>query len=207
MAGSRIVLAIVLLFLPGVFVVPGVVQPSAHTDVEAHDVVDRDTLQAFIKRAKAEVEENVSNYDGVYGFADMTFRPMGEWNDGPIYIFILETDGEIHFHGASMVREGTNLYDRVDSNGVQYTKELIEAAAMGGGFVEYLFDNPDVEGDEEEGSPKVGYAEELTFGDDKLVIGSGFYPATNTPVAPPLAWLILAALLAGAGFLRRRGLR
>ena len=77
---------------------------------------------------------------------------------------------------------------------------------MGGGFVEYHFDNPDVEGDEEEGSLKVGYALELTFEDDdrKLVIGSGFYPASDVPVAPPLAYLILAALLAGAGFLRRR---
>lgn len=184
--------------------IPGVVQPAAHTDTEAHDVMDKESLQAFVERAEAEVEENVSDTAGVYDFADMEFRPMGKWRDGPIYIFILTTDGEIHFHGASMAREGTNLYDRVDSNGVQFTKDLIDEAAMGGGFVEYLFDNPDVEGDEEDGSPKVGYAKELNFDDGKFVIGSGFYPATTTPFAPPLAYLILAALLAGTGYLRRR---
>ena len=206
MARCRSAFVLVLLFLPALVAVPGVVQPSAHTDVEAHDVMDKDSLQAFVKRAKAEVEEHVSDNDGVYDFADMTFRPMGEWHDGPIYIFILTTEGDIHFHGARMDREGTNLYSEVDSNGVQFTKDLIDAAAMGGDFVEYLFDNPDVMGDEDEGSPKVGYAEELTFeGEDtEYVIGSGFYPATDVPVAPPLAYLILAALLAGAGYLRRR---
>ena len=204
MARCRIAFVLVLLLLPALMAIPGVVQPSAHTDTEAHDVMDKESLQAFVERAEAEVEENVSDTEGVYDFADMEFRPMGEWHDGPIYIFILTTDGEIHFHGASMAREGTNLYDRVDSNGVQFTKDLIDEAAMGGGFVEYLFDNPDVAGDEEDGSPKVGYAKELNFDDGKFVIGSGFYPATDTPFAPPLAYLILAALLAGAGYLRRR---
>ena len=129
---------------------------------------------------------------------------MGEWHDGPMYICLIATDGIVHFHGANMSLEETSLWDSEDLNGVKYTQELIAAAEMGGGFVEYLFDNPDVEGDEQDGSPKVGYAELLTFGENSLMIGSGFYPATNTPVAPPLAWLILAALLAGAGFLRRR---
>ena len=203
MASHRIVLVLLLLLLPALIAIPSVVQPVVHAS-HAADVVDRATLREFVQRARAEVEANVSSHDDVYDFADMTFRPMGEWRDGPIYIFILTTEGEIHFHGASMAREGTDLYDVVDSNGVQFTKDLIDRAAEGGGFVEYLFDNPDVEGDEEEGSPKVGYAEELNFNDGTLVIGSGFYPATSTPFAPPLAYLILAALLAGAGLVRRR---
>lgn len=201
---NRIVLLLVLLLLPALVAIPGVMQPSAHTDVEAHDVVDRDSLQAFIKRARAEVEENVSDYDDLYDFADMRFRPMGEWHDGPIYIFIIATDGVVLFHGANMSLEETSLWDHEDLNGVKYTQELIAAAEMGGGFVQYLFDNPDVMGDEEDGSPKVGYAELLTFGDKTLMIGSGFYPMSDVPVAPPLAYVILAALLAGAGFLRRR---
>lgn len=204
MARCRIAFVLVLLFLPALVAVPGVVQPSAHTDVEAHDVMDRDSLEAFVGQAKAEVEANVSDYDDLYDFADMEFRPIGEWREGPIYIFIIATDGVVLFHGANMSLEETSLWDHEDLNGVKYTQELIKAAEMGGGFVEYLFDNPDVMGDEEDGSPKVGYAELLTYGDKTLMIGSGFYPATNTPFAPPLAYLILAALLAGAGFLRRR---
>ena len=201
---NRIVLVLVLLFLPALIAVPGVVQPSAQMDVVARDVVDRESLRSFIKRARAEVEDNVSDYEDLYDFADMRFRPMGEWHDGPIYIFIIATDGVVLFHGANMSLEDTSLWDSEDLNGVKYTQELIAAAEGGGDFVEYLFDNPDVAGDEEDGSPKVGYAELLTYGDKSLMIGSGFYPATNTPVAPPLAWLILAALLAGAGYLRRR---
>ena len=204
MARCRLAFVLVLLFLPALVAVPGVVQPSAHTDVEAHDVMDRDSLEAFVGQAKAEVEANVSDYDDLYDFADMEFRPIGEWREGPIYIFIIATDGVVLFHGANMSLEETSLWDHEDLNGIKYTQELIKAAEMGGGFVEYLFDNPDVMGDEEDGSPKVGYAELLTFGDKSLMIGSGFYPATNTPFAPPLAYLILAALLAGAGYLRRR---
>ena len=204
MASRRIVLVLVLVFLPTLIAIPGVVQPSAQMEVVARDVVDRDSLQAFVERAEAEVEENVNDTDGVYAFADMEFRPMGEWNDGPIYIFIFTTEGVIHFHGASMDREGTDLYDSPDKNGVYYARDLIAEAAMGGGFVEYHFDNPDVEGDEEEGSLKVGYAKELNLDDGKFVIGSGFYPATPAPFAPPLAYLLLAALLSGVGYLRLR---
>ena len=166
--------------------------------------MDRESLKMFVERAKAEVEEHVSSADGVYGFADMEFRPRGEWHEGPIYLFILRGNGFNHFHAANMALEGQDLSDNEDLNGVKYTQELLSAARMGGDFVEYYFDNPDVMGDEEEGSLKVGYTLLLDYDDQELIIGSGIYPATPTPVAPPLAYLILAALLAGGGYLRRR---
>ena len=43
-------------------------------------------------------------------------------------------------------------------------QELLSAAAEGGGYVEYLWDDPAVAGDEETGSPKVGYAVPYTAG-------------------------------------------
>ena len=60
MIGGRIVLVLVLVFLPGFIAVPGVVQPAAQMVVTAGDVMDRDSLQKFVQRARAEVEENVS---------------------------------------------------------------------------------------------------------------------------------------------------
>ena len=51
-----------------------------------------------------------------------------------------------------------NLYDLKDSNGVKIMQEILAAAAEGGGYVEYLWDDPAVAGDEETGSHKVGYA-------------------------------------------------
>ena len=137
-------------------------------------------------------------------FFDRTFRPEGEWKMGSIYLFVLDADGVIRFHGASMAREGENHYNRPDRSGSYYVRELIRAAEAGGGYVEYYFDNPAVTGDEEEGSLKVGYARLLTFGGEKRIIGSGYYPATSTPIAPPLALLALAALLAGGAFRRLR---
>ena len=88
--------------------------------------------------------------------------------------------------------EGVSLWDRADRNGVLYAQALIRAAEAGGGFVEYVFDNPDVMGDEEAGSPK------------DLVIGSGFYPAMPTPFAPPIGYVVLTLLLTGDGWLRLR---
>ena len=126
----------------------------------------------------------VTNSPNAYAFFDRMFRPAGEWHMGSIYIFVANTQGVMRFHAANQSLEGRNLYDNKDRNGVCYVRELIAAAEAGGGFVEYLFDNPDVQGDEEEGSPKVSYAVALDLAGEKLLLGSGYYPALPTPVAP-----------------------
>lgn len=63
---------------------------------------------------------------------------------------------------------GQDLSDTSDRNGVFYVRELAEAAAAGGGFVEYVFEKPG------EGlQPKVSYAE-LIPGTD-FWVGTGVY--------------------------------
>ena len=37
-------------------------------------------------------------------------------------------------------------------------KEIIAAGAAGGGYIEYHYDDPAIDGDEDIGSPKIGYA-------------------------------------------------
>ena len=177
---------------------------AAQMDGTAADVVDRDSLMQFVQRAKTAVDQAASDAAGAYDFADMAFRPQGDWNQGSIYIFILKTNGVAFFHGASIDLEGVSFWDRADRNGVLYAQALIRVAEAGGGFVEYVFDNPDVMGDEEAGSPKVSYAALLTFEDEIFVIGSGFYPAMPTPFAPPIGYVVLTLLLTGAGWLRLR---
>ncbi len=63
-------------------------------------------------------------------------------------------------------------------HGVPYLRELLAAGEAGGGFVEYMFDNPAIEGDEEIGSLKVAYATGFTLPgrDQVFVVASGFYP-------------------------------
>ena len=154
--------------------------------------------RSFVERAEDYVEEQrLRTPRGVYAFADMEFRPMGEWNDGPIYIFILTTDGEIHFHGASMAREGTEPVQRSpDNNGVQFTKRSHRRRrpwAAGSSITCSTIRTSRVT--RKTARPRWATPKELNFDDGKFVIGSGFYPATDVPVAPPLAYLILAALL------------
>lgn len=149
---------------------------SPDDPVTADRVVDRETLRAFVDRAATTVEEAVSSPAQAYPFANATFRPEGEWRSGSIYLFVLALDGLGLFHATNPSLEGTSLWDLEDLNGVKMVQALIAEANQGGGFVDYLWDNPAVTGDEEEGSPKVGYATLATVAGDDIVIASGFYP-------------------------------
>ena len=144
--------------------------------VRAEEVVDRETLRQFVQEAVKDAESQVAIAEEAYAFFDATFRPEGAWRYGPIYLFVSEMDGTSFFHAVRPDLEGENLWDLEDADGVRITRELITAAAFGGGYVAYRWDNPEVEGDEDGGSPKLGYAELLTLGDRQLVIGSGIYP-------------------------------
>lgn len=146
-------------------------------EITAGDVVDRATLEAFVLRAKGVVESFTSLAEALASFG--TFRAEGEWNKGPIYLYVFTVEGVGIFHGEDQSLEGQNLIDLEDSNGVKILQELISVAADGGGFVEYLWDNPVVDGDEENGSLKVGYAAPLNVFGQELIIGSGFYPAPD----------------------------
>ena len=154
--------------------------------MKAADVVDRETLKAFVHAAVAYADQATTLPE--YLAILQEFRVEGRWKHGSIYIFIGVPDGTIIFHGANPDLEGVNMWDLEDANGVKYTQDLIAAAAEGGGFVEYLFDNPAVEGDEETGSPKVGYAFPYSaFGQD-VVVGSGFYPESASTAVRARSW-------------------
>ena len=173
---------------------------TAWAQVTAGDVVDRPTLKAFVERAAALTEARVEKARHSYEFFEATFRPPGEWRRGSIYIFVITTEGIIFFNGAARERERRSQIHQ------QSVRDLIAAAEKGGGFVEYLFDNPEVEGDEDETSPKVAYAQMLDLeGRPRMLIGSGIYPATATPVAGPVGIVVLAVLLVGGAYRRRAG--
>ena len=77
--------------------------------------------------------------------------------------------------------EGRQFEDvgRGGVNGVRYLRELSAAGEAGGGYVEYVFDNPAVHGDEETGSPKIAYATgfRMPNRDQVLVVASVLHPA------------------------------
>lgn len=153
----------------------------AQDDIAAEDVVDRETVKAFVLRAKTVVEGFTSLAEALGSFD--TFRAEGEWRKGSIYLYVYAFNGLCMFHGADPSLEGQNRLDIEDVNGVKIIQALLAAAAAGGGYVEYFRDNPAIAGDEEVGSPKVGYAAPLNVLGQELMIGSGFYPAGEAPTA------------------------
>ncbi len=164
---------------------PGVYKAFADEHlVVAADVVDRETLKNFVLGARSRLEsvQDEGELDAVL----TDFRTSEEWKQGSIYIFITGYDGTSFFHGAIPEREGTNNIDQEDSNGVKITQENIAAAKAGGGFVEYLWDNPAIEGADE--SPKVSYVAPIEILGATYYIGAGLYLKPEETNVAPSSW-------------------
>ena len=156
-------------------------------EISAMDVRDRETLKAFVQGAGDWAVRALPTLGFDLQKLEAIFRLEGEgghWKSGSTYIFTMTPDGRVIFHGAREDQEGTINIDLEDRNGFRFVEALIGAAIdeEASGYVEYYWDDPGVEGDEELGSAKVGYAETVTLPDDfaifpgaTIVVGSGFY--------------------------------
>ena len=152
-------------------------------EVSAMDVRDRETLKAFVQGAGDWAIEALPALDFDLPRLETIFKlEGGHWKSGSTYVFLMTLDGNVLFHGARPDQENLIQVELVDRNGLPFIKELLEKAISGGGYVDYYWDDPGVEGDEELGSAKVGYARTFTvpedypsFGGAKVVAGSGFY--------------------------------
>ena len=153
---------------------PSILHPP---EVTAADVVDRETLRAFVQGTKDSYTNALEQFgvDELLQHQDIFRVEGGPWRQGSIYFFMFTTEGHVIFHGADRARELRDATDWEDINGIKVTQELIKLARAGGGFLEYYFDDPAVTGDEDTGSPKVSYAELITFQGREYVVGAGFY--------------------------------
>ena len=149
----------------------------------ASEVVDRTSLKAFVQAAAEAFHEALLNGDdNQIAQVKSAFKVEGgDWKTGSIYVFVLNGEGSVLLHGGDLSQEGRNLSDLRDINRVKFIRALLDAAAAGGGYVEYSWDDPSVEGDEVTGSPKVSYAlgvcspgSEATF-----VVSAGIYKKTQ----------------------------
>lgn len=87
------------------------------------------------------------------------------------YMYLYDIHGQCIAHGEQRDKEGENLLDLKDSDGVRFIEELLKAAKQGGGFVRYKWatrEQPDTSG-----KPKIGFAQMLRG--DTWWFGSGVY--------------------------------
>ena len=153
--------------------------------VTASQVVDRESLITFVEEAASTYREAIMSegYSGLTGVRNAFRMEGGDWKSGSIYLWVVSGGGITLFHGSEPFREGkpTDMV-RTDSKGVKIAEELIGGARREGQkFLRYHYDNPAIEGDEDTGSPKLGYAVSFPVPntDQKGVIGSGIYLDTD----------------------------
>ena len=160
--------------------------------ITARDVVDRETLKAFVTQAGERFREISQSGDpaAFYKARNAMRDENGPWRHGSVYLYILDlTSNIITFHGAFPDRfELRPLIATVRDvvTGELILPQVIEAAKSNpeGGFVEYHFDDPTDDTDSAD-IPKVGYAREFkgefSAGGRTVplhfIVGSGFMGA------------------------------
>ena len=160
-------------------------------DITAAEVVDRETLKAFVTES-IEYISSILETGGPAAIskARIALRdPNGPWRHGSVYLYALERTTNITmFHGAFPDRyEYRPLVPiaRDAVTGKLVLPQVLEAAESSpeGGFLEYHFDDPTDPNDSAD-TPKVGYARTFTTTVRRIdgaeftlnfVVGSGFY--------------------------------
>ena len=166
--------------------------------ITAKDVVDRETLKAFVTQAGEFFLEHQTSGDlDALSKARIAMRdPNGPWRHGSVYLYVLDrANNTVLFHATEPDR--VELHPLIGRARDGVTGELILpqvlAAATSnpeGGFVQYYYDDPADDTDRAD-IPKVGYAREftgeLTLGGRvtpvNFIIGSGIYLSSPEVVA------------------------
>ena len=176
--------------------------------VNARDVVDRETLKAFVAQAGNYFLDILSSGDlAALTKVKIALRDEnGPWRHGSVYLYVLDiVSNVIVFHAAFPDKyEYRPLIPTVRDvvTGELILPQVIEAAKSDpeGGFVEYYFDDPTDDTDSAD-IPKVGYAREFA-GEIRradgstvpaaFIVGSGFYGRSPddapTVTRAPTSW-------------------
>ena len=94
--------------------------------------------------------------------------PKGAFTYRDLYIFVIDFKGTVLAHGTKKELIGKNDWERKDKTGKLFTQEMVQLAkSKGGGWEEYLFENP-ATGKVE---TKVAYFERV----DDFLVGCGAF--------------------------------
>ena len=179
---KRLTVALIL-GLVGLLVAPyPAVAQSPETT--ASEVVDRETLQAFVEGAKAWSATFTDPNDFIpYTTAIGT---EGDWKHGNTYLILMQPDGTVLFHAHDAAANGKSLYEKEDARGNKVVQALLAVAAAGGGHVEYYWDDPEQEGDED--TAKIAYATSYVSGTTgtMIILIGGYYQNVSQASLPSL---------------------
>lgn len=113
--------------------------------------------KAMLDKAVAEVQK-----DGAAAAVAKFNDAAGGFRDRDLYVFCMDASHKIVAHPDASLR-GTDVATMKDSKGKPFGQEMIAAAKMGGGSVEYMWKNP-VSGKVEEKVSYLKKAGELSCG-------------------------------------------
>ena len=146
----------------------------------AGDVMDRETLMAFVDGARDSLE-GAADFAAVGRLVE-AFRTEGDWKAGPVYLVILSAEGTVQFHAADVKFEDKNVIDLEDDRGTKFVRDMLAAAADDGGFVEYYWDDPAVEDDE---PSRLAYAVPVGIRGEDFILVGGFHMDLSDVEAEP----------------------
>lgn len=161
----------------------------AEPEVSARDVVDRETLKAFVTEAGNWLTDHLQNAGTTSAALEAKAAltdPNGPWKHGSVYLGVTDrTANIILIHGGFPERfefKPPGIARDPDTGKLIYDM-MLEAVDSGpeGGFFEYRFDDP--ADDTDDLVPKIGYAREFSGtisggGPFTYIIQSGFYPSS-----------------------------
>ena len=163
--------------------------PTAHPAaaqspaITASEVVDAETLKSFVEDAKARIEEITEGEEQLTPFI-ASLREEGDWRHGNLYLILLSDEGTVLFHADDEHAGDKNLYALEDDRGNAVVQDLI-AASETGGHVEYYWDDPAQEGDEN--TAKIAYATQFSgraYDNTNVLIGGYYQDVSHVP--PPV---------------------
>ena len=162
-------------------------------EVTAAEVVDRETLRQFVEGA-AKWSEAVFDSLGVFALSHwkVEFRKDskdgGLFKDGLVYLYSMNPEGLVIFHGLDAWREGRIVLHNPDARGdTLFVGRIIKAALEdGGGFVDYYWDNPEDPNDDQGGTLRTAYGVKINRQasniNEEYVLAGAFFPSINTSI-------------------------
>jgi len=172
---------------------------SAIPDLSTAPVGDIKPLVALfptVGLTRTDIDEGC---DFTHRFDEVFGREDGDWKSGSIYLFVMDDNGNMLFHGADQNVEGERVV-AVDE-GERNVRELIldeAATSMNAGIVQYCWDDPTTESDNiDDNDPATapGDSWKISYvvnpfaylgapglaGSTGIIFGSGIYPKTGNP--------------------------